>query len=139
MAEYIPVQEYADMKGVSERTVYRWVKNGDVDVRELDGKTHIRFENDDGNSANKDTLIADLTTENRHLMSENDHLKSENQHLQGEVEYLRTQLSQSLASIDEHRQRSDTIIAQLTTQSADQTKLLEYHQRPFWRRWLNRS
>ena len=46
------------MKGVSERTVYRWVKNGDVDVRELDGKTHIRVENDDGNGSNKETIIA---------------------------------------------------------------------------------
>jgi len=52
----------------------------------------IRVENDDGNGSKKDTLIADLTSENRHLMSEKDHLKSENQHLQGEVEYLRTQL-----------------------------------------------
>jgi len=126
MSEYVTVQEYAEIKGVSDRTVYRWIKSGDVDVKEIDAKLHVKVDKQDDSIIDKDVIIEKLT--------------SENEHLRADVEYLQTQLSQTLASIDEHRQRSDTIILQLTQQSEQLTKqnqLLLEDLRP-QRRWYHR-
>lgn len=105
MPEYVTVQEYAQIKGVHERTVYRWVKNNDVDVKEIDGKTHVKLDGQGNGEIDKDARIASLM--------------SENQHLNADVEYLKTQLAQALTTIDtmqEDRQRSDTIVLSLTQQ-----------------------
>jgi excisionase family DNA binding protein len=128
MSEYLTIQEYAQLKGVSDRTIYRWIKSGDIKFQEINNRLHIKLDTDNDNPI-------DDTNDNENPVSEVDYLKTN-------IEYLQTQLAQALQTIDtmqQDRQRSDTIIAQLTSQLSDQTKLLEYHQQPFWRRWFNHS
>ncbi|MFQ6042565.1 MAG: hypothetical protein ACE5PV_17050, partial [Candidatus Poribacteria bacterium] len=48
------------------------------------------------------------------------------------------ELSQSRQDAEESRQRQDTIILHLTRQMEEQTKLLEYHQAPWWKRWFRK-
>ena len=38
MPEYYKVSEYAPLKDINERTVYRWIKNDDINAREIDGE-----------------------------------------------------------------------------------------------------
>lgn len=126
MSEYVSVQEYAEFKGVTDRTVYRWIKSGDVDVKEIDGKLHVKVDEQDNITIDRNVIIEKLT--------------SENEHLRADVEYLQTQLSQTLASIEEHRQRSDTIVLQLTQQVeqlTNQNQLLLEDFRPN-RRWYHK-
>jgi len=60
-----------------------------------------------------------------------DYLKTEAQQKDRQIETLQTQLDQS-------RERSDTIILQLTRQLDQSQRLLEYHQSPWWRRWFSK-
>ena len=124
MSEYVTIQEYAQIKGVSDRTVYRWIKSGDIIVQEIDGRSHIKVDYD-----------SDDTVDNK---SDSENKMSEIQYLKDTIEYLQTQLSQALQTIDkmqEDRQRSDTIIMQLTRQLEQQTLMLEdTRNRSIWRR-----
>jgi hypothetical protein len=124
MSEYVTVQEDAQIKGVTDRTVYRWIKSGDIEVQELNGRLHLKVDYD-----SDDTI--DTKSDNENQMSEIQYLKDN-------IEYLQNQLSQALQTIDtmqEDRQRSDTIIMQLTKQLEQQTLLLEdLRQRSIWKR-----
>ena len=118
MSKYITIKEYAQQQGVTERTVYRWVTNNDIEVKKVKGVLHVKI---DGESDDKDELI--LT------------LKSENCHLLQQIEYLQHRLEQAQETIDTMQQRSDTIIMQLTRQLEQQTLILEdMRQRSIWRR-----
>ena len=124
MTEYVTVQEYAQIKGVSDRTVYRWIKSGDINVQEINGRSHIIVDHDGDNAVDKT------------INSEN--LMSEIQYLKDTIEYLQKQLAQALQTIDnmqQDRQRSDTIVMQLTKQLENQTLMLEdMRNRSLWRR-----
>lgn len=118
MSKYITIKEYAQQQGVTERTVYRWVKNNDIEVKKVKGVLHVKI---DGESDDKDELI--LT------------LKSENCHLLQQIEYLQHRLEQAQETIDTMQQRSDTIIMQLTRQLEQQTLMLEdLRHRSIWKR-----
>lgn len=124
MSEYVTIQEYAQIKGVSDRTVYRWLKSGDIEVQEIKGRLHLKVDYD-----SDDTI--DTKSDNENQMSEIQYLKDN-------IEYLQNQLSQALQTIDkmqEDRQRSDTIIMQLTRQLEQQTLMLEdLRHRSLWQR-----
>jgi acid phosphatase class B len=114
MSKYVTIQEYAQIKGVTDRTVYRWIKSGDIEVQDINGRLHIKVDYD-----SDDTIDTN---------SDNENQMSEIQYLKGNIEYLQNQLSQALQTIDkmqEDRQRSDTIIMQLTKQLEQQTLMLE--------------
>ncbi|MBA7494665.1 hypothetical protein ES702_05242 [subsurface metagenome] len=42
MSNYITVREYAKQKGVTERTVYRWLTTGDILVKKIKGILHVK-------------------------------------------------------------------------------------------------
>jgi len=112
----LTVAEYARLVNISEATVRRKVKSGELNSELIDGVTHIVSERlpTDGQGDNQSLLVA--------------HLQDEIERQQSEIEYLRNELSES-------RQRSDTIILQLTKQVETQTFALEdLRTRSFWRR-----
>lgn len=119
MSKYITVSEYAKQQKVTERTVYRWVKNGDVSSKKMKGVLHIKVGEE---QAREDDII--LT------------LKSENRHFKEEIEYLRGRLEQASETIDTIGERSDTIILQLTRQLESKQKQLEdLRDSSLWRRF----
>ena len=114
MSNYVKVSEYAKQKGVTTRTVYRWSQKGDIEVEDINGVLHVKL---DDESDNDNDIISTL--------------RSENGHLKSEIEFLRARLEQA----EEDRQRSDTIIMQLTRQLEQQTLMLEdMRQQSLWRR-----
>jgi chromosome segregation ATPase len=125
MSEYYKVSEYAQLKDINERTVYRWIKNGDINAREIDGVLHVEV---DDNRSNESDIV--------------DSLKSEICQLRQDIEFLQRRLEQAQETIDsmqEERQkaqeRSDTIIMQLTKQLEQQTLMLQdMRHRSIWRR-----
>jgi dGTP triphosphohydrolase len=124
MSEYYKVSEYAQLKDINERTVYRWIKNGDINARTLDGVLHVEV---DDNRSNESDII--------------DSLKSEMCQLRQDIEYLQHSLEQAQRTVDkmqEERQkaqeRSDTIIMQLTRQLKQTLMLEDMRQRSIWKR-----
>ena len=53
-----------------------------------------------------------------------------------QINKLNEQLIKMQEELINERQRSDTIIVQLTNQLSQQTRLLEYHKAPWWKRWF---
>ena len=141
MATFVKVSEYAQQQNVDRATVYRWIKNSDVAAKEIDGVLHVNVDGDGTEvNATHETPIQQI------------------RYLKELVDSLQTQLSQALATIDDMRQnydktiqqiqadaesskeRSDTIILQLTQQVeqlTQQNRLLLEDLRPK-RRWWNR-
>ena len=114
MSNYITVKEYAQQKGVTTRTVYRWSQKGAIEVKEINGVLHVKL---DENSVDDSDIISTL--------------KSENSHLKDEIEFLRDRLEHA----EQERQRCDMIIMQLTKQLEQKTLMLEdMRNRSLWRR-----
>ena len=126
MPEYIKVPEYAKIKGVHERTIYRWIKNSDINARTIDGVLHVEV--DDNSFLDNSKVVL---------------LLSENSQLRKDIEFLKARLEQAQDTIDnlsEERQRaqerSDTIILQLTRQlESKQKQLSDMRERSLWRRF----
>jgi len=126
MSQYVKVSEYAEVRGVNRKTVYRWVENGDISAKDIGGILHVKV---DGNNDKHDVAIEALMGQISHLQEINNQLQA--------------QLSQALSTIDnmqQDRQRSDTIILSLTQQVEQltgQNRLLLEDLRPkrrFWNR-----
>jgi len=114
MPNYVKVSEYAEIKGVHKKTIYRWIKSDGINAKEIDGVWHVDADDNLNNISGIDSTIATLTQQNSYLQQTTDDLK--------------TQLSQAheiIKEMQQDRQRSDTIIMKLTLQLEQQTQLLE--------------
>ena len=146
MREVIPVPDWlttaeaAEALGVSERQVRNRVKTGklkgkkqgnrwliDTSLREAETEMH-------DNSSEVSELPTEITT-SEGLVSR---LEANNEWLRHRVDELGTQLAETRKAGEEASQRHDTIILQLTRQLEQSQRLLEYHQSPWWRRWLSK-
>ena len=131
----LTVSEYSSKFNVNESTVRYRLKTGKLQSEMIDGKLHVVFEDEE--------ITGDL---------QENYIKQIEQLLK-QIEYLQEELSQSLQRERESResadaiiqqiqqdaeaakQRSDTIILQLTRQFEEQTKMLEdMPQRSLWSR-----
>ena len=113
--------------GVSRRTLTRWIKQRKIESK-LDGNRRLIQVSHTGTDVSQDKPKGE-TQEGQDVsdMSQAliDQLKSEN-------EYLRQELKDA-------RERSDTIIMQLTRQLEQSQLMLEAHKEPFWRRWFRKK
>jgi len=116
----LTIQEYIEKTGVSQATVYRHIKTGKLESEKVDGALYIIIK-DDKNETHIDNGLLDQ-------------IKSEN-------EYLRQQLIQAMETIkqmqndsESAKQRSDTIILQLTRELEGQKMLIEHRNESFWKR-----
>jgi predicted site-specific integrase-resolvase len=99
--------EASRILGVTERTIRRYVKEGKYQSKLEDSRRYVLLDEEE-----------DFPSDDGKLINQ----------MQAEIEYLREELSQA-------RQRSDTIIMQLTKQLERQTLVLEdMRNRSFWRR-----
>ena len=119
------IQEYIGKTGISQATIYRHLKTGKLKSEKVDGTIYIILNDDNKENLFENGLLEQLRTEN---------------------EYLRQQLGQAMETIQHMQEdseaaknRSDTIILQLTKEMENQQKLLEYHQEPLWKRLFRRK
>ena len=124
MPNYVKVSEYSQSVGVHKKTVYRWIKNGDINAKEIDGVWHIDIDYELNESSDTNATI--------------DTLMQQNSYLQQTIDDLKNQLAQAheiIKEMQQDRQRSDTIIMQLSKQLEQQTLLLEdMRHRSMWSR-----
>lgn len=130
------VQEYAEKNNVSERTVYRWIKDGKVNAEKFHNSWILHEEGDlPDNSVNCPERIV-----NRQDNGQIEFLHKQIELLQSENEYLRKHLDQAQDTIDAQslerekaQERSDTITMQLTSQLENRNRMLEdLRERSLW-------
>lgn len=113
------IQEVCQRLGKSESTIRRWIRSRKLTATKVEGINQIP-------ESEVQALLSDMATD-RSMTGEltgQDELIAE---LRAEVEYLRQELTDT-------KERSDTIILNLTRQLENQQRLLEYHQEPWYRR-----
>lgn len=66
------------------------------------------------------------------LQKENDDLKQQIEYLKQQSQRKDDQIEKLQEQVAEASHRHDTVVMQMT-------RLLEYHQQPFWRRWRKRK
>ena len=59
--------------------------------------------------------------------------------MRGELEQKNQEINNLQKQLAEASERHDTIVLQLTRQLEQSQRLLEYHQAPWWRRWLRKG
>jgi len=135
MGKWVSVSEAARELNVSERTVWRRIEKGEIESRLEDGTKQVKLE--------IDTMTVTPTVR---LSERVNQLESDNEWLRQKVDELQTELKAERERTESERQRgeqakerSDTIILQLTRQLDQSQRLLEYHRDPFWRRWFRRK
>lgn len=118
------IQETCQRLGKSESTVRRWIRSGKLTATKANGINQIPDEEVEAlsyNMADDRSMTGEVTGQDE-LIAE----------LRSEVEYLRQELKDT-------KERSDTIILNLTRQLEQSQRLLEYKQAPWWRRWFRRG
>jgi len=113
------IQEACQRLGKSESTIRRWIKQGKLTTTLVDGVNQIP---DDIVNAIADGSVNDRAATGQ--MTAQDELIDQ---LQSEVEYLRSELKET-------KERSDTIILNLTRQLENQQLMLEDKSQPWYRR-----
>ncbi len=139
------VSEYAKQHGLSEETVRRYIRCGKVSAIK-EGRSYSIIENTTTHNANTTEILQQLL-ENKDVQIEQlqarvDHLKqllSEKDGLIGQLhsesEHIQMTLDEVIQEGRESRERSDTIIMQLTKQLENQTLMLEdLRNHSLWRR-----
>ncbi len=116
------VSEYARLTSDNEKSIYRKIHRGELQAEKINGILHVVCEQLPSDQVGE-------KSDNGLLIEEKD---ARIQQLEKENEYLRQQLEQSTRTIQQiqedsesDRQRSDTIILQLTLKFEEQTKMLE--------------
>ena len=113
--------------GVSQRTLYRRIEKGEIQSKLVDGRRLVLV----GGRQVADNLASVADMSDTALLEQ---IQSENSHLRDQVNKLQEELKEERERIEQAKERSDTIILQLTRQLEQSQRLLEYHEEPWWRR-----
>jgi len=150
--EWITVREAAQVRNCSERYILKLIAQNAIKAKKDGRKWMVLIEGSElvrnGADTGSDTgiQVANKTTNIRTSSGSGSPelvrmIKQQLEEKNEEVKYLREQLEQRdfqietiQKSADDARERSDTIIMQLTRQLGDSQKALEAHTRPWWRR-----
>ena len=113
------IQEAFQRLGKSESTIRRWIKQGKLTTTLVKGVNQIPDDqvNDIADGSVNDRAATGQMTAQDKLIDQ----------LQSEVEYLRSELKET-------KERSDTIILNLTRQLENQQLMLEDKSQPWYRR-----
>jgi len=139
-SEWVSMKQACDILDISISTLRRRVDNGEIESK-LDGNRrsvliHHDTSNDTSDTSSDTSTKQEATQTDTSFMEQ---LKCQIESLQkqldtreGEVAKLQEELSQS-------RERSDTIILQLTRQMEQSQRLLEYNQEPWYKRMFRKG
>lgn len=117
------IQEACQRLGKSESTIRRWIREGKLAATKIDGIWNI-----------PEAVVNDLSN-GGYPVGNDQQAVAVVQQLQNENEYLKERIQE----LESARERSDTIILQLTRQIEQNQRLLEYHQEPWYRRWFRKQ
>lgn len=134
------IQEAAQRLGKSEATIRRWIKQGKLESTLTDGKYSIEESALDaytGTEKRIDNTYANLRDDQLHRQNEG--LLKQVSDQQERIEKLEEQLENERKRYDTAAERHDIIVMQMTRQTENQQRLLEYHEEPWYRRWFKKT
>ncbi len=129
--EWRTIAELAAELGVSDRTIRRRIDDGKYETKKEGRKILIKLDKIDTESG----AMADKVSKDELLDILRDQVADFKAQLQGkdkQIEKLQGQLDRTNEALAEASHRHDTVVMQMT-------RLLEYHQQPFWRKLFSRK
>lgn len=134
--KWMSIADAARVEGVSNRTIQRRINKGQYATKTVDEKRVVRLSDDSdiqmsevSQEVSQATLIAQLKQENERLTGEVEGLRQVVRQKDEDIRAERAAAEETHRATDEASQRHDTVVMQMS-------KLLEYEQQPFWRRWF---
>ncbi len=132
--EWITIAEASERFGISERTIWRRIQHSIIEAKmEAKPRRRLVLVESIQASLKSDTPDASGGT------SLTGHLQEENKRLWKRVEDLEAQLKAKDEITEQAKERSDTIILQLTRQFEQSQRLLEHKSEPWHRRIFRRT
>lgn len=128
-ATWYTVAEAARVLGVSARTVQRRIDKGEYESRKEQHNRMVLIPNSDIDRDIDQDAVATLKQRIKELEAELEEVKKKHQE---DVNYYRQRLDAKDEELAEASHRHDTVVMQMS-------RLLEYHQQPFWRRLFSRK
>ena len=118
------IHEVCQRLGKSESTIRRWIRDGKLTSTKVNGVNQIPESEVDALSStmSDNRSMTGAVTGQEELITQ----------LRSEVEYLRQELKET-------KERSDTIVLNLTRQLEQSQRLLEHHQEPWYRKWFRKK
>ena len=127
--KWVSVSDACVILKISKSTLYRRIKDGEIESKR-EGKLTMCLTDVPDESQNETSGTPNDTLQAiDHIRSENEHLRQQVAQLQGKLDQKDEDLRQKDEQMAEASHRHDTVVMQMT-------KMLEYHQQPFWQRWL---
>ena len=120
---WVTATEAAQTLGVSEKTVSRRAKQGQIKSKKQ-GKRRLYL-------VDTDKPMSDSVRDTGAVVEQ---LRSEVEHLREKLDEKDKALEDARQAADEASQRHDTIVLQLTMQVEQRQRLLDYHRDPWYRR-----
>lgn len=140
--EWVTVKEACGILGMSERTLRRHIQQGKVKSRVKDKRRYVLIEVNDIADHGRDHVNGIDDHDQDHDNVKQSESQSELvQQLRSENEYLRTQVESLQKEMSESRERSDTLILNLTRQFENSQRMIESSQmkakRSLWSRLIS--
>jgi len=129
--KWVTVAEARHVLGMAERTIRRHIQEGTLQSKLDSGRRWVLVE------VAEDTMSKDTPTGMSDAVI--DRLEKENELIKNQLSTKDKQIENLQAEVKESRERSDTIILQLTRQLEQSQRMLEAHREPFWQRWFKRE
>ena len=120
------IPEYAEECGVERTTIYRWIKSGKVETAKERGKLRVVVQEEapEEDVAAAEENAAEVVALLRQQLTEKD-------------QQIKVLLEQ-VANLQDSIQQQNAIVMQMTRNTEVAQRLLEYHEKPFWRRVFSR-
>ncbi len=132
-SEWVSMKQACDILDISISTLRRRIDNGEIESRLEGNRRSILIHHDtSSDTSTKQEATQTDTSFMEQLKYQIESLQKQLDTREGEVAKLQEELSQS-------RERSDTIILQLTRQMEQSQRLLEYNQEPWYRRMFRKG
>ena len=128
------LREACEILGISESTLRRRIKQREFQSK-IENNKRLVFIQELSQMTGQMTeraMIQYLQSENERLLQENTELKEELNRRGAQLREKDEDLRRKDEQLAEASHRHDTVVMQMT-------RLLEYHQQPFWRRWRKRK
>ena len=137
--KYLTLTEVATRLGVSERTIRRRIDRGKIGAEKFHGKLMVVAESitdltelDTYVNRDKSSLIRELQQTVSSLRRQVVALEEQVEDKDAQLKEKDADLRRKDEQMAEAGQRHDTVVMQIT-------RLVEYHQQPFWRRWRRKQ
>jgi len=134
--KWITVKEAAIIRKCSERTIITLIQKKELQAKREGRKWLVLLDMPQEDLAEvqpkvsaHDPQLAEVISELRNQLNKKDE----------QLENLQKQLAEKNTAVEESRQRTDTIIMQLTRQLEQSQKMLSAHQEPWYRKWFRKS